>query len=62
MAAQVLFDLGATQSFVCLTLSKKFSDATRTLDYPLEVEIVDNCSVSSSSVHQECILNMFSER
>ena len=33
----VLFDLGATRSFVSLDLNKRFSDAPEELDWPLEV-------------------------
>lgn len=48
----VLFYLGVTQSFVSLVLNMKFSDTLRVLDYPLEVDIVDDCTVSSSRVHR----------
>lgn len=60
MTAHVLFDSGATRSFVSLTLS--ISDAPRILDYPLEVEIADNRYVSASRVHRGCVLNLFNER
>ena len=60
--AHVLFDSGATRSFVSLSLRKKLCDAPRTLDFPLEVEIVDDRTVSSQRVHHVCILNLFSER
>lgn len=49
-----------TLSFVSLALKKKFSDAPRTLDYPME--IVDDRSMSASGVYRGCVLNMFSER
>ena len=49
-----MFDSGVTQSFVSL--------APGNLDYPLEVEIVDDCLVSASRVHRVCVLNMLSER
>ena len=39
MTARVLFDSGATRSFISLAFSKEFSDAHGFLDYPLEVEI-----------------------
>ena len=45
MAAHVLFDSSATRYFVSHALSKNFSDAPRTLDYPLEVKIADDRSV-----------------
>ena len=58
----MLFDSGATRSFVYLALSKKFCDAPGILDYPLEVEITDDHYVSASSVHHGYVLNLFSER
>ena len=45
---QVLFDLGTTQSFVSLALSKKFPESSGMLDCSLEVEIVDDRSVGAS--------------
>ena len=57
----VLFDSGATRSFVSLTLSKRFADALGDLDYLLEVEIADDRSVLVSMVHRGCILELFSE-
>lgn len=42
MSTHVLFDSGATRSFVSLALSKKFHDAPRALDSLFEVEIVDD--------------------
>ena len=45
ISALVLFDLGATRSFVSLVLSKRFVYAPGELDCPLEVEIVDDCLV-----------------
>ena len=58
----MLFDSGATQSFVSLVLSKKFCDAPSTLDYLLEVETVYEHSVSALRVYHRCVLNPFSER
>ena len=62
MSTHVWFDSGATQSFVSQSLSKKFCNAPVTLDYLLEVKIVDDHTVSSSSVHRGCVLNLFIER
>ena len=45
-----------------LALRKKFSDDQGTLDYPMEVDIVSDCSMSALRVHWACVLNMFSER
>ena len=58
----VLFDSGATRSFVSLALSKKFAGAPGELDFPLDVEIADDRSVWVSRVHCGCVLQMFSEQ
>ena len=57
----VLFDSGATRSFVSLALSKRFAGAPRELDCPLDVEIADDLSVQVTWVHWGCIILMFSE-
>lgn len=62
VTAHVLFDLGVTLSFVSLSLSKKFSDTSGALDYPLEVEIADDHSMSAPRVHHGCVLELFHER
>ena len=62
MTAHVLFDLGATRSFVFLALNKKFSNAPGILVYPLEVEIFDDHFVSAERVHCGCVLNLFNEK
>ena len=54
----VLFDLGATRSFVSLNLSKRFDDASWKLDYPLEVEIVNDHPMMVSRVHRGCVLEL----
>lgn len=46
-------------SLLCLTTSLVLP---RILMCPLEVEIMDDHSVSVSRVHRGCVLNMFSER
>ena len=61
MSAHVLFDSGPTRSFVSLALSKKFWDAPRTLEYPLEVEIVDDRTLSIVRVYWGCVLNVLGE-
>ena len=58
----VLFDSGATRSFVSLALSKRFARSPRELDYPLDVEIDDDRSVRVVRVHQGCTLQLFSEQ
>ena len=59
---QVLFDSGATRSFVSLALSKKFPESSGMLDCHLEVEIADDRSVRASVVYQDCVLRLFEER
>ena len=43
LLALVLFDLGATRSFLFLTLNKRFDNCLGELDCPLEIEIADDC-------------------
>lgn len=43
-------------------LSKKLSDAPGVLDYPLEVDIVDDHIVSALRVHRNCILELFHQK
>ncbi|XP_023768578.1 uncharacterized protein LOC111917159 [Lactuca sativa] len=62
MTAHVLFNSGATRSFVSLVLSKKFQDAPGTLDTPLEVDIADDRTVSAARVCQDYVLNVHGER
>ena len=59
---QVLFESGATRSFVSLALSKRFSESSGMLDCPIEVEIVDDRSVRASAVFRDCVLRLFKER
>ncbi|XP_052624820.1 uncharacterized protein LOC128132335 [Lactuca sativa] len=60
--AMVLFDSGATRSFVSLVLSKRFSRAPGELDCPLEVEIADDRTVRVARVHRGCSLQLFDEQ
>ena len=62
ISALVLFDLGASRSFVSLALNKRFDDAPGELDYPLEVEIVDDRHVQVLRVHRGCVLELFSDQ
>lgn len=57
--ALVLFDLGATRSFVYVSLSKKFNVDPWALYFPLEVMIVNDRIMSASRVHQDCVMVMF---
>ncbi|KAL7602564.1 hypothetical protein Lser_V15G25340 [Lactuca serriola] len=58
----VLFDSGATRSFVPLVLNNKFSNAPGEPEYPLEVEIADDRPLRVSRVYRGCLLELFSER
>ena len=62
VSVHALFDSGATRSFVPLMLSNNFDDAPWMLDYPLEVEIVDDHIVNSPRVHRGCIMELFCEK
>ncbi|KAI3682050.1 hypothetical protein L2E82_50198 [Cichorium intybus] len=50
----VLFDLGASHSFVSTVLGRSFGVALGTLHRPLEVEITDDKTVQATSVYQGC--------
>lgn len=45
-----------------LALNERFDDTPGELDFPLEVDIVDDHPVRVSRVHRDCILEVFSER
>ena len=62
ISAMVLFDSGATRSFVSLALSKRFSRAPGELDCPLEVEIADDRTVRVDKVYRGCSLRIFEEQ
>ena len=62
MSDHVLFNSSATPSFVSLTFSKKLWGAPGTLDSRLQVEIVDDRTVSVARVYQDCFLNVLGER
>ena len=49
--SHILFNSGATRSFVSLALSKKFRHASWTLESLLEVEIADDRTVSVARVY-----------
>lgn len=55
-------DSGATRSFVSIALRKKLCDAPESLEFPLEVEIVDDCTMSATRVPRGCVLNLISGR
>ena len=45
MSALVMFDSGATQSFMSLTFSTRIGRDAKSLPYPLEVEVADDRTV-----------------
>ncbi|XP_023761115.1 uncharacterized protein LOC111909549 [Lactuca sativa] len=57
--ALVLFDLGASQSFVLLSFSRSFSIPLEALSRPLRVSILDEHSVSASKIHRDYSLEIF---
>ncbi|XP_023768582.1 uncharacterized protein LOC111917162 [Lactuca sativa] len=62
MTAHIFFDSGATRSFVSLALGKKFRDAPKTLDSPLEVKIADDRIMGAVRVYRNCVMNVLGER
>ena len=62
LAALVLFDLGATGSFVSLALSKRFDNAHGELDCHLQVEIAYFRTVRVSMVHRGSLLEVLGVR
>ena len=58
---QVLFNSGATRSFVSLALNKKFPESSGMLDCPLEVDIADDRLVRASELFRDCVLRLFEE-
>ncbi|CAH1425482.1 unnamed protein product [Lactuca virosa] len=62
ISALVLFDSGATRSFVLLALSKRFTGSPGELDIPLDVEIAYDRIVRVARVHRGCTLQLFDEQ
>lgn len=62
LTARALFYLGATQSFVSIAHIKKFGDAPGMLDYPVEVEIADDCMMSAPRDHCGCGHELFCKK
>ncbi|KAI3751218.1 hypothetical protein L2E82_22266 [Cichorium intybus] len=58
LSTLVLFDSGASHSFVSLEFSKSFSITLETLDNPLEVEIADDKIVRAFNVFRNCNLEV----
>ena len=54
----VLFDSGASRSFVSLAFSKKFQQSPKPLGYSLEVEIATDRSVEAKLVYSACELRV----
>ena len=52
ISALVLFDPGATRSFVSLALNKQFVGAPGELDCPLDVQIAEDRTINVARVHR----------
>ncbi|XP_076936104.1 uncharacterized protein LOC143603076 [Bidens hawaiensis] len=61
MPAHVLFDSGASYSFVSMKFSKDFTHPTTKLINPLEIEIADSKSFLVLDVHPNCRLEVEGE-
>ena len=59
LPALVLFDSGASWSFVSQIFSGEFSVPVGELEYPLRVSIANEHGVSASLVYQGCELEIF---
>ena len=55
----VLFDSGASRSFVSQSFSREFSAPVGELECPLRVSIANEHGVSASSVYRGCDLEIF---
>ena len=58
----VLFNSGATRSFVSLALSNQFVGATEELDCHIDVEIVDDRTILVARVHWGCRVQLINEQ
>ncbi|XP_071704257.1 uncharacterized protein [Rutidosis leptorrhynchoides] len=61
MPAHVLFDSGATKSFVSLSFCEHFNVPLSKMDHPLEVEIADNKLVIVNDVYRGCNIEIDNE-
>ena len=59
ISAMVLFDSGATQSFVSLALRKRFNRASGELDCLLDVKTGDDRNIRVARVYRGCTLQLF---
>lgn len=59
MNSLVLFDSGASHSFVSLKFRKSLDVTIEDLDYPLKVEISDKLIVKESKVYCSCTLKIY---
>ena len=59
VTALVLFDSGASRSFVSLAFSQHISIRREALSRPLRVSIADERAVYASNVIQGCVLDIF---
>src|SRR5581483_10109540 len=60
--AVVLFDSGATHSFISRNFSKQLNCSIERLNCPLVVEIADNRTITVTDVHCECTLEIYGEK
>lgn len=59
--AIVLFDSGASHSFIYLKFRKGFNNTIGDLDNPLRVEIVDDRTVKASKIYHSCTLRIYDD-
>ncbi|XP_024965965.1 uncharacterized protein LOC112506177 [Cynara cardunculus var. scolymus] len=62
VTALVLFDSGASRSFVSLAFSKKFQLILEPLDKPLNIEIADDKMVNVFEVYKDCKIELCKTR
>ena len=59
LPALVLFDSGASRSFVSQSLNREFGFLVGEIECPLRVSISNEHMIYASSVHQGCMLVIF---
>ena len=59
LPALVLFDSGASRTFVSQSFSRGFDMILGELECPLRVSIANEHGISASSVFQDCVLEIF---
>ena len=61
LPALLLFDLGASRSFVSQSFSREFDMPIGELECPLRLSVANEHEVSSSLVYHGCVLEIFGE-